>query len=60
MGWSRWRRGGIIEIEQGVGRSCKKSMGPKQDMPYEEQLKEVKILSGEGKTYEDYDSLLHL
>lgn len=50
MGWSRRRRGGNIEIEQGVGRSSKRSVGPKQDMPYEEQLKEVKILSGELKT----------
>lgn len=35
-------------------------MGPKQDMPYEELLKEVKIFNGEGKIYEDYDSILHL
>ena len=35
-------------------------MGPKQDMPSEEQLKEVKLFSGDGKIYEDYDSIPHL
>ena len=56
----------IIEIEQGVGKGCKMSMGPKQEgknfktLPYEQQLKELKILSKEVKIYEEYDISLHI
>lgn len=66
MGWSRWKRAAIIEIEQGVGRTCKKSMGPKQEgknfktLPHGEQLKELKVFSGEVKIHEKYDSSLHI
>lgn len=41
-------------------------MGLKQEgpnfktLPYEEQLKELKVFSGEVKIYEEYDSSLHM
>lgn len=63
MGWSRWRRAGIIEIEQGVARSQQvqsKRGKTFKTLPHEEQLKEVKVFSGEVNIYEKYDSSLHI
>lgn len=67
MGWSKRRRGGTIGIEHGVGRSFKKSVGPKQDgenfkpLLCEEQFKEGKyIVEKERITgLRDYNSILH-
>lgn len=61
-----WRRGGTTELEHGLGRSFKKSVGPKQDgenfrtLPQEKKVKEVKIFGREGEIWEDYDCILHI
>lgn len=56
-----WRRGGTTELEHGLGRSFKKSVGPKQDGEnFKTLVKEVKIFGREGEIWEDYDCILHI